>query len=267
MLKKVFLFFVYGFAVFGVLLTGVFFAVRFGLTKESGIIDMQRVSFLSNQAGTEAPQWTKLEEWQTLREAILKDKEVINKASAVTGVPSRMIVAPLVVEQLRMFFDERELFKTVFAPLKILGVQSQFSWGVMGVKQETAVAIEEHLKDSSSPFYLGPSYEHLLDFSTDNPDQERFARLTDQHNRYYSYLYGALYIKELETQWKKAGFSISEKPEIVGTLYNIGFDHSQPNTSPQIGGAEISIGSTTYSFGALAADFYHSQELIEYFPN
>jgi hypothetical protein len=178
-----------------------------------------------------------------------------------------MIVAPLVVEQLRMFFDERELFKTVFAPLKILGVQSQFSWGVMGVKQETAVAIEEHLKDSSSPFYLGPSYEHLLDFSTDNPDQERFARLTDQHNRYYSYLYGALYIKELETQWQKAGFSISDKPEIIGTLYNIGFAHSQPNASPQIGGAEISIGDTSYSFGALAADFYHSQELIEYFPN
>ncbi|MFA5744960.1 MAG: hypothetical protein WC887_01970 [Candidatus Paceibacterota bacterium] len=271
MLKKVFLFFVYGFAVFGVLLTGVFFAVQFGLTKESGIIDTQRGSFLSNQTektpSYEAPQWTRLEEWQTLQEAVLKDREIIYKASAVAGIPSRLLVAPLVVEQLRLFFDSRELFKTVFAPLKILGVQSQFSWGVMGIKQETAVAIEEHLKDSNSPFYLGPAYEHLLDFSTDNPDQERFARLTDQHNRYYSYLYGAIYIKELETQWQRAGFDISDKPEIISTLYNIGFDHSLPNASPQTGDAEIPVGDATYSFGALAADFYHSQELIEYFPN
>jgi hypothetical protein len=272
--KKIFLFSIYSFAVFGVLLTGVYFAMRFGLTNEAGIIDTQRSAFLSGQTASsfnfqatlETPPWARSDEWRTLKEAILKDREAIYKASAVAGIPSRLLVANLMVEQLRLFFDNRELFKTVFSPLKILGNQSQFSWGVMGIKQETAVIIETNLKDKKSPFYLDTTYEHLLDFTTNNPDQERFARLTNDKNCYYSYLYAALYLKELETQWQKAGFNISNKPEIISTLYNIGFEHSRPNASPQIGGAEIPIGDKTYSFGGLAAEFYNSQELVEYFP-
>jgi hypothetical protein len=274
--KKFFFFLVYGFAAFGALLTIVFFAVKFGLTNETGIIDTQRSSFLANQTGSkplpgstlsEAPAWSKSDEWKTLQEAILKDREAIYKATAVTDMPSRLLVAQLMVEQMRLFFDNRELFKTVFAPLKVLGNQSQFSWGVMGIKQETAQVIENNLKDKNSPFYLGPSYEHLLDFATNNPDQERFSRLTDDKNRYYSYLYASLYLKELLSQWQKAGFDISDRPEIASTLYNIGFEHSHPNASPQVGGSEIQIDGVAYSFGALAAEFYHSQELAEYFPN
>ncbi|MCX6786283.1 MAG: hypothetical protein NTU85_00465 [Candidatus Kaiserbacteria bacterium] len=277
--KKIFFLFVYGFAVFGVLLTGVFFAVKFDWTNESGIADTGRSMLSSNQtasSSTSSPQgstslgtpaWAKTDEWSTLKAAIVKDREAIYKASTVAGIPSRLLVASLMVEQLRLFSDNRELFKTVFAPLQILGIQSQYSWGVMGMKQETAIAIENNLKDASSPFYLGTLYEHLLDFTTDNPDQERFARLTDQHNRSYSYLYGALYLKELMTQWQKAGFDISNKPDIVSTLFNIGFEHSRPNAAPQVGGAAIPIDGITYSFGGLAAEFYHSNELVDYFPN
>lgn len=272
--KKIFSFFTYAFAVFGVLLTGVFFAVKFGWTNEAGIIDTQRSAFLAPQtaasyqglASLEIPSWAKTDEWWVLKEAILKDREAIYKASAVAGIPSRLLVANLIVEQLRLFFDNRELFKTVFAPLKILGNMSQFSWGVMGIKQETAITIENNLKDKSSPFYLGSTSEHLFDFTTSNHDQERFKRLTDDKNRYYSYLYASLYLKEIETQWQKAGFDISNRPEIASTLYNIGFEHSNPNASPKVGGSEITIGDTTYSFGGLASEFYNSQELIEYFP-
>ena len=164
-----------------------------------------------------------------------------------------------------LFNSEREIFKQVFSPLKILGNQSQFSWGVMGIKQDTAKAVEQHLKDSTSPFYLGKDFENVLDFKTDNPDNERFERLTDEHNRYYSYLYGGLLIKQLEKQWGKAGFPINQNVGVLATLYNIGFANSKPNANPQIGGAEIDINKTTYSFGGLAQSFYNSDELTKEF--
>lgn len=276
MAKKFFTFLIYAFAVFGILLTGVFFALKFGLTNEAGIIDTQRSAFLSNQSASSSPKalipvksppWASSDEWKTIKEAVLKDREAIYKATAVAGIPSRLIVAQLIVEQLRLFFDNRELFKTVFGPLKVLGSQSQFSWGVMGIKQETARNIEKNLKDKSSPFYLGPEYENLLDFTTNDHDQERFERIINDSDRYYSYLYASLYMKQLLSQWQKAGFDISNRPEIASALYNIGFQNSHPNASPQSGGSTITIGEKTYSFGALAAEFYNSQELIEYFPN
>jgi hypothetical protein len=274
MVKRVFGLAVYVFAIFGFLLIVVFFAVKFGITNERGIIDNQRASFIENQkagssaSGSEtyiAPPWASSEEWQILKEAILKDRESIYKAAAVSGVPSRLIVAQLAVEQLRLFHDNREIFKTVFAPLKVMGNQSQFSWGVMGIKQDTAREIERNLKNKSSPFYPGTEYEHALDFTTDDPDRERFDRIINEYDRYYSYLYAALYMKELLAQWKHAGFDISGRPEIASTLYNIGFQNSHPNASPKSGGSEITLGDKTYSFGSLAAEFYNSQEIVEYF--
>ncbi|MDB5258966.1 MAG: hypothetical protein JWO73_174, partial [Candidatus Taylorbacteria bacterium] len=201
----------------------------------------------------------------------------INRASKESRIPSRMIVAPLIVEQLRLFHSEREVFKTIFGPLRILGNQSQFSWGVMGIKQDTARNIEKNLIDRTSPWYIGAEYSHILDYqatSTENSrDSERFARLTDENDRYYSYLYGALYMKEIMAQWSRAGITIDQKtqktPEnigIIATLYNIGFNNSKPHENPQIGGAEIEIRGHTYSFGGLAQDFYDSNELIDAFP-
>ena len=136
----------------------------------------------------------------------------------------------------------------------------------MGIKQETAVAIENNLKSTSSPFYIGPSYERLLDFDATDTDSERFARLTDDKSRYYSYLYAGLYLKEIMTQWKVAGYDISNRPDILSTLFNIGFEHSKPNADPEVGGAEIDIGANKYSFGGLAGEFYNSNELTEQFP-
>jgi hypothetical protein len=136
----------------------------------------------------------------------------------------------------------------------------------MGLKQETAKDIEAHLKDVNSPFYLGRKYENILDFNTTDINQERFERLTNDKDHYYSYLYAALYIREVTAQWKKAGFDISKRPEIIGTLYNIGFNNSRPNANPSSGGSSIDLGGTTYSFGALAGEFYNSVELKELLP-
>jgi hypothetical protein len=254
---------IYIFAIIGFILVVVYIALQTGFTNTKGIIDNQH-DYFKNQIIDNS--WAETEEWMVLRDAIKKDVDVINRVSRETGIPSRIIVAPLVVEQMRLFSSEREIFKVIFSPLKILGNQSQFSWGVMGIKQDTAKEIELNLKNPQSLWYLGQESENILDFESENPNNERFERLTDEHNRYYSYLYGALYIKQIEKQWKDAGFPIDNKPGIIATLFNIGFRNSKPNKDPQTGGAEIEINKTTYSFGGLAQSFYDSNELIEEFP-
>lgn len=250
-MKKAFNIIVYIFAGIGFAFIVVYFALQLGLTNTKGIIDKQHDYFQNQEAD-----WINSEEWTVLKAAIVKDTEMINRASKDTGIPPRVIVSVLIVEQLRLYNSEREIFKKVFSPLKILGNQSQFSWGVMGIKQETAREIESRLDKDN----------HILDFKTDNPDNERFERLTDDKDRYYSYLYAALMIKELEQQWKDAGFPIEDKIGVIATLYNIGFQNSKPNANPQIGGAQIDISKTTYSFGGLAQSFYNSNELISEFP-
>lgn len=266
-LHKIFQISTYLFATIGLVLVLGFFATKFGFTNTEGIIDVQQKSFLQiNSDGYTLFPLSHTAEWIAFRQAVTKDKEMIDQVSKETGVAPRTLIALLVPEQMRLFYSNRPIFKDIFSPLKILGSQSQFSWGIFGIKDETARAVESHLASTTSPFYLGPKSEHALDFKTTDTDQERFARITDQHNHYYGYLYAALYVQQINTQWEKAGFHIANRPEILATLWNLGFDKSKPNTDPKSGGAAIDINGTTYSFGALAYSFYYSDELVEYFP-
>jgi len=284
---------VYIFAAIGFVLVVAYFAIRFGLTNQQGLLDLQRQAFLSSATTTaaadSAPEypngtpWQDTQEWQVLSAAVTKDAPVIDQAAAASGVNPRLIVASLVVEQLRLFFTERGYFKQFFAPLQILGAQTQFSLGVMGMKDNTAAEVEANLQNPSSPYYPGPQYAHLLDYTSTSTSASgtattslsatstditslRYTRLTNQENHYYSYLYAGLYLKEIETQWQNAGFPITNRPDILSTLYNIGFEHSTPNANPQVGGASIVINGVTYTFGGLAEQFYSSNLLTNLFP-
>jgi hypothetical protein len=205
-------------------------------------------------------------EWSFFKMGVLKDKEIINQVEKETGIKSRVLVSQLVAEQLRLFYSDRVWFEKAISPVKVLASMSQFSWGVLGIKQETAVRIENNLKSKESVFYLGSEYENMLNFSTTNIDQERFKRITDYHNHYYAYLYCALFNKQIITQWQRSGFDISHRPEILATIYNIGFNGSKPNDDPQMGGSELEIGGNKYSFGRLAYEFYYSGELLDEYP-
>jgi len=189
--------------------------------------------------------WVNTPDWQVLSAAVIKDAPVIARVSSETGVEPRLIVAQIVGEQMRIYNSERALFESAFAPLKILGSETQFSLGVTGIKEQTAEQVEQNLTASSSVYYPGPTYEHLLDFSTSDPTTERVERITDQHDHYYSYLYTALYLKEVMAQWSSAGFDISARPEILSTLYNLGFTSSHPNATPHTGGTAITINGKT----------------------
>lgn len=209
--------------------------------------------------------WMDNEEWETIRQAIMKDKDLIEKAAATAGIEPRLLVSCAIVEQVRLFNSSRELFKQFFQPLKILGNANKISLGIMGIKENTAIQIENNLKDQNSPYYLGPELEKVLDYADGSDGDKRYARLTED-SHYYSYLYGALYLKQFETQWKKADYDIKYRPEIAGTLFNVGFPQSKPNPNPKVGGSKINIYGSEYTFGSLAYEFYYSGELVDAFP-
>jgi hypothetical protein len=67
-------------------------------------------------------------------------------------------------------------------------------------------------------------------------------------------------------QWERAGFSINDRPEIICTLFNVGFAQSSPKSNPQVGGSTVAVSDRSYSFGHLANEFYFSGELLDDFP-
>jgi hypothetical protein len=211
-------------------------------------------------------EWIDLVEWQALKEAIKKDKKLIDSAAKVCGVEPRMIATCLIGEQIRLFKSDREIFKTVLKPLKILSVGNYISFGVTGIKDFTAIAVENNLKNPSSKFYLGPKYENLINFQTADPATERMNNLVNYKNHYYSYLYAGLIVRQIREQWKREGYDISYRPEILATLFNVGFGWSKPKPNPVVGGSHIVIGEKTYTFGGIGYEFYYSGELTEEFP-
>ena len=210
--------------------------------------------------------WMAEPAWPALKEAILRDSALINEAGRLTGVEPRMIVGCLIGEQIRLFNSKREMFKKYLGPVKVLSVQSQFSYGVNGIKDFTAEAVEQHLQDPTSEFYMGKAYEHLLDFETDDHATERYNRLVDYRNHLYSYIYTGCILHQTMLQWRRAGYDISDRPDVLFTLFNVGFSQSVPKPDPVPGGSHIEVGDRMYTFGGIGFDFYYSGELAQAFP-
>jgi hypothetical protein len=280
------------FALEGFFFTAVFVVMQFGLLNVRGSIDSRNKFFStlpksevnaatipkkatatsciqqgSNGEAVPVCAWNQSEEWATVRAGLQKDQAIINDVSIKTGIPSRLIASAVAPEQLRFFSSNRETYKKYFEPLKILGSMSQFSLGISGIKQETAKTIERYTIDKNSPFYAGDGMADLVAYpSGSSQSSALYSRLTDSKNHYYSYLYTAIYLKEIEAQWRSQGYEVVQRPDVLDTLFNIGFAKSQPKATPQIGGTAITLSGTTYSYGELGTDFYLSDELTKVFP-
>jgi hypothetical protein len=151
--------------------------------------------------------------------------------------------------------------------LKILSSLSQFSLGVSGIKEATATQIEQYANDPTSPFYPGPEIAPLIAYPAGvDHDTTLYTRLTDENNHYYSYLYTAIFIKEIEAQWAQSGYDVTQRPDVLVTLFNIGFAASHPNPDPEVAGSTITLGGQNYAFGELGVLFYQSNNLLTIFP-
>lgn len=283
------------FAIIGFLFTSVFIAMQFNLLNVKGTISERNKFFEKSndsknidtkntkddkQTGAQIKEdnscisehakicsWNETREWQVVSGGLTKDKDVIIRVSNETGVSPRLLATIVVPEQTRFFTAEREVFKRYFEPLKILGSLSKFSLGISGIKQETALLIERYATDESTPFYPGPKYAKLIAYdSMENHDDQLYGRLTNAKDHYYSYLYTAIFIKEIESQWKNDGYDIKNNAGAITTLFNLGFEKSHPNPLPKLGGAQITTGGQNYTYGDLGDLFYNSSELIDIFP-
>ena len=211
--------------------------------------------------------WADTDEWHLMKEVFIRDQDIINRAAKDAGISPRLILASVIGEQFRFFSSRRESFKSYFEPLKILASLSNTSFGIAGLKPKTVGQIEDNLKNPKSPFYLGKDMENVADYkNVSDLESARLSRITDVKNPYYPYLYVGLFMKQIETQWKNAGYDISNRPEFLATLYNLGFYYSVPKENPQVGGTTINIGEVSYTFGDLAYEFYYSGELADIFP-
>jgi hypothetical protein len=211
--------------------------------------------------------WADSEEWSVMTSAFIRDQETIRRAAHDAGISPRLLLGGVIGEQFRFFTNSRDSFKRYFEPLKILASLSKFSFGIAGLKPDTAAQIEEHLTNHQSEYYLGPEMEHVITYP-EGADviTTRFNRITDTKDSYYSYLYVGLFMRQVIAQWQRAGIDISHDPEVLSTLYNLGFNRSLPKENPRAGGAPITVNGTPYNFGQLGYEFYYSGELSQEFP-
>ena len=270
------------FAIIGMVFSAVFIAMKFGLLNVRGSIDVRNDSIIGIESegleksitkkntapdyscvsGSNSCEWSETREWEVVAGGLAKDVALINRVAKETNVSPRLIAAVVIPEQIRFFTSNREVFKRYFEPLKILGSLSEFSLGVSGIKQDTAEKIEQYALDINSVFYPGDGYAQLVAYDEgQNHDSELYDRLTNDKDHYYSYLYTALFIKEILMQWERAGYDISNQPAVVATIFNLGFTNSQPKPNPVVAGTVVKLGGTNYSFGTLGGLFYESEQL------
>ena len=261
------------FAIIGLIFTGVFIAMRLGLTNVRGTIAERNNSFfndISNVSDANLTKttyaWANSAEWGVLKSVFIRDQDIINKAASDAGISPRILLGGVIGEQFRFFTARREAFKSYFEPLKILANLSSFSYGIAGLKPETVARIDENLKNKDSVFYLGPDMENIITYPKGaNEAKTRFERITDTKNTYYSYLYVGLFMRQVTAQWRASGYEISNLPGVLATLYNLGFNRSVPKANASPGGAVVTINGQEYSFGELGEQFYYSDELIQEF--
>lgn len=107
------------------------------------------------------------------------------------------------------------------------------SIGFCQVKLKTAYWIEKQLNDSTSNFFPGEKYYKKLTIS--NSSQEIINKL---NNDSLNILYAGAYIRIIQSLWKKSGFPINDRVDILATLYSTGLFQSdgslrKPHKNPK----------------------------------
>ncbi len=215
-------------------------------------------------------------EWKDFCHYVKADRKAIDSVAKITGVEARLIVMCLVGEQIRMFNSSRENFKNLTYKYNRIILPTNRGYGVTGILEQTALRIERTLFEPKSPFYPGEYYQQCINFDdslsslmNDTIAAHKYPtiqRLIRGGDHFYSYLYTALLLRQYQSQWEKQGFTLAYRPEILGTLFNLGYHKSKPNANPQVGGSEFKVGEKNYTFGGLCYEFYYSGELQELFP-
>ena len=251
----------------------------FALTQKDNPSFAEELSKIGSQTNFNAEsvyEWSNFTVWKQFSKALVKDKEAIDSVSRLTGVESRTIIVCVIAEQLRMFNSGREKFKEYVYPFTNLLLPTNRGYGVSGILEHTAFRIERTLQQPKNEFYPGDYFRYVINFRDSFPDRvvdtiaahkhKVIQRLIQGGQHFYSYLYTALLLRQYQSQWERAGFSLANRPEVLGTLFNLGYEKSKPKKDPQVGGSNFIIGEKEYTFGGICFEFYYSGELQKEFP-
>jgi hypothetical protein len=148
-------------------------------------------------------------------ESIKKIKErvsLIKVASEKFRIDYEVLSAIIYVERTLNYDWRDEALDILIAQA---GINS--SIGFCQVKLKTAYWIEKQLADSLSIYFPGREYENILQVSA-SPQ----ALISKLSNDSLNILYAAAYIRIIQSRWESEGFSINNRPEIIGTLYTTG---------------------------------------------
>lgn len=220
--------------------------------------------------------WANYTEWKDFCKYVKADKKAIDSVAKITGVESRLIVMCLVGEQIRMFNSSREKLKNQVYKYNHIFLPKNRGYGVTGILESTALRIENTLFTPNSPFYPGDYYQKCINLKDTFPGSvidsiaahkfPTIQRLIQGGTHYYSYLYTALLLRQYQSHWEKAGYTLAYRPEILASLFNLGYQKSKPGPNPQVGGSNFKVGDHDYTFGGLCFEFYYSGELLDLFP-
>ena len=238
--------------------------------------EMNAIRAKDNISNQSAYEWSNYKVWKDFCKTIAKDKASIDSVSRLTGVESRIIVMCVVGEQLRMFNSGREKFKQYVYPYTRLMMPTNRGYGVSGILEHTAIRIERTLFNKEDPFYAGDYFQKCINVNDSFPQvindtiaahkHKTIQRLIKGGDHYYSYLYTAFLMRQFQAHWERANLDLSNRPEILGTLFNLGYQKSKPKKNPEVGGSTFKVGERDYTFGGLCFEFYYSGELQKEFP-
>lgn len=141
-----------------------------------------------------------------------ENKELIISAAKIFDVNPLYLASIIYTERTLNFDWTDEVFDEVIAKI---GQNS--SLGFCQVKLKTAYFIERQLSTSNSIYYCGKNYSKILTISK-NP----FELIKKLENDTLNIQYAAAYLRIIQNYWANKGYSINNKPEIIGTLYQMG---------------------------------------------
>lgn len=139
-------------------------------------------------------------------------KSYFNTAAKLFNIDVKTLISIVYVERI-LNVDWKD--KALDIPMARAGYNS--SIGFCQIKLKTAYFIEKTLSDSSNNFFPGHKYLTLLSLSK-SPTAIIKKLSIDSRN----ICYAAAYLRIIESYWSSKGYSLSEKPSILGTLYSIG---------------------------------------------
>jgi len=240
------------------------------------ISELSKIGSQTDYNTESAYEWSNYTVWKQFSKALVKDKKAIDSVSRLTGVESRTIIVCIIAEQLRMFNSGREKFKEYVYPFANLILPTNRGYGVSGILEHTALRIERTLSRPNDEFYPGDYFRYVVNFQDSFPERvndsiaahkhKTIQRLIKGGDHFDSYLYTALLLRQYQSQWERAGFSLANRPDVLGTLFNLGYQKSVPKKNPQVGGSSFVIGQKEYTFGGICFEFYYSGELQKEFP-